>query len=79
MNGKKARNLRKLVANEMPQLPERNYRRTNVHNRLYPNGRLDTEGKPSFDVVEVCTMVLAGCQRKAYKGAKKLHHLYQAY
>lgn len=76
MNGKKARNLRKLIRTELEHLPERQYHATKVHTREFFSGSTNLDGTPRMIPLELCTVELVACQRVAYKKAKQLHHMY---
>lgn len=76
MNGKQARNLRKLVREDMGQLPLVQYEEKNLHTRWLNTGVLNLDGTPKMVPFTTSTRELGGCQRKAYQKAKKLHHLF---
>lgn len=66
MNGKQARNLRKLIREEIPDLPEVSYKRTNKRTKVTLSG----------NTYETFTLELAGCHRGLYQRAKQLHYQY---
>jgi len=78
MNGKKARNLRKIVRESLGNLPERKYTHTNVHTRQFFTGRTNLDGTPRMIPMELFTVELVGCQRAAYQKTKHLHHIYHS-
>lgn len=75
MNGKQARNLRKLVKDNAPQFPAKTYTKTNKAEKLYIKGT-KTDGMPEYGSYESYTLVLGDCQRALYQRAKKLHGMY---
>lgn len=76
MNGKQARKLRKIVREDMPNFPERQYRHVNVHTKQYATGTINLDGTPRYIPLELSTVELVACQRVAYQKAKQLHHMY---
>lgn len=75
MNGKQARNLRKLIERNS-NIPAKVYEEVKHNERLMQVG-LTAEGKPNYVPHTPVTIELGECQRHYYQRAKKLHHLYQ--
>lgn len=75
MNGKKARNLRKLIEKNIPDLPKVEYAEKNQREKLFPGG-LNSDGTPRYTPLIVSTRVLENCQRQVYQKAKTIHHAY---
>lgn len=76
MNGKAARNLRKLLKKELGDtLPETTYE-DKKHTRTFISGT-SLDGSPQFSSYEVYTRRLSSCLRALYQRAKKRHYQYQ--
>lgn len=75
MNGKQARNLRKIVKDNLTTLPVVDYKETNTHEKLFFGGH-NTDGTVRYIPVEVSTRVLDGCQRQHYQRMKHYHNAY---
>ena len=71
MNGKKAKQLRKMVKALGVKLPEVVYTQTNKKNKVWQ----DPTSKRTFPY-ETCTVVLGSCLRRLNKKAKKAHYMY---
>ena len=75
MNGKQARNLRKLVKEQDPLAPPLFYIKANRADKLYIKGT-KTDGMPEYGSYESYTSELGYCQRALYQRAKKLHGMF---
>lgn len=76
MNGKKARNLRKMVKEELGDLDSVKYEHIQHPERLVQVG-VKSDGNPEYEVVTPTTVrLVAACQRRIYQQTKALHHEY---
>lgn len=76
MNGKQARNLRKIVKEEASNLEAVKYENVDHNERLVMVGT-GIDGKPKYEVYKPVTVKMNNyCQRRIYQQLKRFHSQY---
>lgn len=72
MNGKKARNIRKMVEKTLGHLPEIAYQDIERKPRLVETGKFNPDGTQQRVVYTPTTRILKDCQREVYQQLKNM-------